>query len=229
MKENIVIDHDAATFARSTLLEWHKKATRSFPWRHDSDPYRVLMAEMMLRRTQARQVVPVYRNFIIQYPDAISLDQAPTEEVIAVLHPLGLGWRAANFKKLASELVIRHGGRVPKERSSLLALTGVGPYIAEAVRCFAFDEQATIVDTNTVRVAARYFGFQYNPESRRRKAVINAVSHLVDQHEPVCSNYALLDFAAIICQSHNPNHNDCPIAARCDYYRHLLDNQSQPN
>jgi A/G-specific adenine glycosylase len=225
MKADFVVDREAAAFARKALLAWAEQSARVFPWRKTSDPYRILMAEMMLRRTQARQVVNVYNQFVAHYPDITSLDLASTEEVTEVLRPLGLSWRAANFKILAHEIVTQYGSSIPRDRQQLLSLTGIGPYVAEAVRCFAYHEPSTIVDTNTVRVAARYFGFSYNPESRRRSMVIDAVSHLVDQHEPARSNYALLDFAATVCQARKPLHHNCPLAGYCVYYQRLRQSQ----
>lgn len=223
----ISIDPDMALFARQQLLTWFQTSARLFPWRYDSDPYHVLMAEMMLRRTQAGQVVAVYYRFLQKYPDIFSLDRAPQEDVAAVLRPLGLEWRAKNFKILASELISRYNGRVPADRRELMALTGVGPYVAEAVRCFAFGKSAVIMDTNTVRVAARYFGFAYTPESRRRKQVIQAVSYLVDTDQPASSNYALLDFAATVCRMQKPDHVNCPLASRCAYFREVQNGQDQ--
>lgn len=225
-EQQIMINPEAAHFARQQLLVWFQSSARTFPWRHDPDPYHVLIAEMMLRRTQARQVVAVYQRFLLIYPDLASLHQAPEAEVAEVLHPLGLEWRAANFKLLASELVNQYNGVVPEDRHTLMALTGVGPYVSEAIRCFAFGLPAVIMDTNTVRVAARYFGFSYTPESRRRIPVIQAVKHLVNPQQPASSNYALLDFAALVCRAHKPDHANCPLASRCAYFRVLENNQS---
>jgi A/G-specific adenine glycosylase len=45
------------------LLSWGKQNARRFPWRETVDPYSVLIAEIMLHRTQAIQVVPVYERF----------------------------------------------------------------------------------------------------------------------------------------------------------------------
>lgn len=225
MKQDVTISPAAAAFARHALLDWYSHSARSFPWRNDRNPYNILIAEMMLRRTQARQVVNVYNQFVSRFPDAITLDQASDDEVTRLLRPLGLNWRASNFKKLAHELVIRHEGKVPQKREVLLALTGVGPYVASAILCFAFKEPSIIVDTNTVRVAARYFGFDYNPESRRRSEVINAVSQLVEEREPVRSNYALLDFAATVCNAKTPDHTKCPLAGQCMYYQRLLNSK----
>lgn len=225
MSEQIHIDPDVALFARQELLLWFKKAARTFPWRYDRDPYHILMAEMMLRRTQARQVVAVYEEFLHRYPDVASLDRASEEDVASVLYPLGLAWRAKNFKILAHEMMERHNGGVPRDRGTLLALTGIGPYVADAVRCFAFNETAVIADTNTVRVAARYFGFDYHAESRRRKSVIEAIATLVDETQVASSNYALLDFAAIVCHAQRPDHAGCPLIARCRFYRNMSPEQ----
>jgi len=229
MSEIITIDQDAAAFARHALLEWHDTAGRSFSWRGDTDPYHILIAEMMLRRTQDTQLVPVYHRFLNRFPDIASLDLATDSEVAKMLRPLGLNWRADNFKVLAHEIMTRHQGKIPYKREELLALTGVGPYVADAIRSFAFHEPSVIMDTNTVRVAARYFGFDYDAESRRRKSVIQAVSHLVTQREPARSNYALLDFAALICRSRHPLHNVCPLASRCVWYQKNADAETRKN
>jgi len=216
--QTISIDVQGAAFAREALLAWFRGSAREFPWRQSRSPYRVLISEMMLRRTQARQVPDVYERFIQKYPDPVALDQASESEVSTMLYSLGLKWRAANFKALAHDLVEHHQGNIPEDRKALLALPGVGPYVADAVRCFAFGHTVTLADTNTVRVAARYFGFEYTPESRRRQAVVKAISHLITDQAPASSNYALLDFAALVCQARSPRHENCPLVSKCGYY-----------
>ena len=72
-----VVDHAVPlTALRISLITWWKAHGRSFPWRLATNPFHILMAEMMLRRTQARQVVPVYARFVEQYPDAQALANA---------------------------------------------------------------------------------------------------------------------------------------------------------
>jgi len=104
---------------------------------------------------------------------------------------------------------------VPRDRGQLLTLTGVGDYVADAVRCFAFGDSVAIVDTNTVRVAGRYFGFEFGPESRRQRDVIDAVARLLAKRAPKDSNMALLDFAATICTAVRPGCEICPVARAC--------------
>lgn len=218
MTGEVEVNPEAAAFARRELVGWFKVAARNFPWRYDTNSYHVLIAEMMLRRTQARQVVNVYLKFLEDYPNVQSLAEAPSEQIKASLYPLGLAWRAANFEQLAHAIMEQYGGEIPTDKEELLALPGVGPYVAEAVRVFANSEYGVLVDTNTVRVAARVFGFEYDQESRRKPAVIQAVSELIIRRTPVESNYTLLDFAATICQPRKPLHDKCPLLSHCAFF-----------
>jgi A/G-specific adenine glycosylase len=210
---------EQARYFRQQLLEWGKQHRREFPWRQTTDPYAILIAEMMLRRTQARQVAPVYRAFLSRFPGVQALAAAPPEEVEGMLRPLGLAWRVSAFQRLARQLAERYDGRVPCDRQALLSLPGVGNYVADAVRCLAFGKPVVLVDSNTVRVAGRYFGFPVSPESRRRKAVQQAVARLVDLSVPRESNLALLDFAALVCRARLPLHDRCPVAGRCAFWQ----------
>ena len=50
-----------------SVLEWTKVGLRDFPWRRTNDPYNILIAEIMLQRTKANQVKPVFEHFIQKY------------------------------------------------------------------------------------------------------------------------------------------------------------------
>jgi A/G-specific adenine glycosylase len=205
---------NARTFRRR-IRAWGRANVRSFPWRSRRQPYEILVAEMMLRRTQAKQVVPVYERFLLRFPIVGMLAHADDKEVAVLLRPLGLAWRVPSFRAMAREVVSSYDGQVPTDRNSLMALPGVGPYVADAVRCLSLNIPGPIVDTNTVRVAARYFGFPYNAESRRRAAVRVAVSELASRVNARESNLALLDFAAGVCTARAPKCNHCPVSELC--------------
>jgi A/G-specific adenine glycosylase len=208
---------ERSRFFREQLVAWGVRHGRSFPWRSSSDPYHLLIAEMMLRRTQARQVVPVYEEFLRRYPTPQALAAAPEEEVAGLLRPLGLSWRIPAFRHMGQRLIADYDGEVPRDREALLALPGVGEYVADAIRCFAYHEPIPLLDTNTVRVAGRYFGFPVHAESRRRAPVKRAVACLVDPHAPRASNLALLDLAATVCRPRRPHCASCPVARGCTW------------
>ena len=205
---NITRFHDS-------IREWASDNLRSFPWRATTNPFHILMAEVMLRRTQARQVMPVYERFVIAFPDAHSLASAPPDEVSLVLYPLGLAWRTPAFQQIASILVRDYAGQVPSEYDLLVTLPGVGDYVASAVCCFAYGQPIMLADTNTVRVAGRLVGIPTHAESRRRSAIRSILVSLLDREHPATYNYGLLDIAARICTPNDPACADCPVLSFC--------------
>jgi len=218
VNEPTICNDEGRTFYLQ-LVEWWREHARSFPWRETADPYAVLIAELMLRRTQARQVVPVYRDFLRRYPTVALLAVADEDEVGERLRPLGLRWRISSFRQVAGRIVADHGGQVPPDKDALLALPGVGPYVAAAVLCFGYGQYAVLVDTNTVRVAGRYLGLPVHPEARRVRAVRDGIARLVPSDNPRAANLAMLDLAALVCRSRDPLCSLCPVSDGCCWRR----------
>lgn len=170
----------------------------------------------MLHRTQAPQVVPVYRRFIEQYPEVPVLAQATKEQLHQALYSLGLRWRIDLIYEMATELMARFNGKIPGEKTDLLSLPGVSEYIAGAVRCFAWNRPEPLIDTNTVRVVGRLFGLEIKDSSRRSRRFRELISALVDPEEPRVYNYALLDLADQMCMKKRlPGCGRCPVLLYC--------------
>ncbi len=210
-------DHsvDADAF-RKALVTWGQEHFRPLPWRLTEDPYSILMAEVMLHRTQARQVVPVYERFTERYPDVRRLAQATKEELHRALYPLGLRWRIDLIHEMATDLMERFDGQVPREKAALLSLPGVSEYVAGAVRCFAWNQPELLIDTNTVRVVGRLFGLETKDSSRRNRRFRELIGALVHPDEPRVYNYALLDLAGEVCtKKQPPKCGRCPVSVWC--------------
>jgi A/G-specific adenine glycosylase len=214
------IDHgghsvDATAFRRK-LIAWGHRHFRPFPWRFTQDPYHILLAEIMLHRTRAAQVAPVFQRFITRYPDTRALTTASRAELRQELYSLGLQWRIDLVAEMATHLVERFDGTVPELRDDLISLPGVSDYIASAVRCFAWGHPEPLIDTNTVRVVGRLFGLEITESSRRNRTFKNLISSLVDLEQPREYNFALLDLADAICTKRTiPGCSQCPVAQMC--------------
>lgn len=209
-----------AEIVRKALEEWSKYNCRAFPWRDVCEPYRILMSEVMLHRTQAIQVVPVFNKFLISFPDIITLAKASKAELQEILYSLGLRWRIDLIHDMAVRIVEHHDGIIPQGKAELISLPGVSEYIAGAVRCFTWNFPEPIFDTNTVRVAGRLFGLEAKPSSRRNRTFQALVSALLDVDQPRSFNYSLLDFAALICTKRpEPQCEICPLLLSCRYGR----------
>ena len=203
------------------LLKWYRKNGRSYIWRKKKDPYSVLMAEIMLQRTKADQVEPVYMDFMRRFPDVRELNRATEKEIGEYFGRLGLLWRTRLVKRLAGELADRFGGRVPEDRNELLSLPAVGDYMADAVLSFVWGRDVAVVDANVCRVVGRVFGLTARGEARRNRRFRRVAQELVPSGEAKEFNWAMIDFAALICTPRNPKCGGCPMNEFCFYYQQL--------
>lgn len=204
---------------RRRIMRWFDNNHRDYPWRKTRDPFRVLIAEMMLRRTKANQVKGVYNKLFAEYPDARSMAEAEDKKMDQILYPLGLKWRTPSFRLVVREIKERYEYQVPETRAELMTLPGVGDYVAGAVLSTAYGKAEWIVDSNIVRLFKRYFGVEISKEGRRDKHIIDMAKTYASGSNPRKANLAILDFAALICMPRNPSCKTCPLRINCKYNR----------
>jgi A/G-specific adenine glycosylase len=168
------------------LLAWFAENGRDLPWRRTSDPYAILVSEVMLQQTQVVRVVPRYLRWLERWPTVEALAAAPTADVIREWSGLGYNRRAVNLQRTAR--VVAESGWP----DDLTELPGVGPYTADAVRAFAFGEPILPLDTNVLRVQQRT-GHEFGPRTAQ----------------------ALFDLGREICIARVPRCDSCPLAALC--------------
>ncbi len=204
---------------RRRLLEWGKDNFRSFPWRETRDPWSILIAEVLLHRTRANQVVPVYRTLLQRYPHPAAMAGASFQDLAEQVKSLGLHWRVPLMLEMAEQIVARHGGEIPASREALRALPGVSDYIAGAVCCLAFNLPEPVLDTNTVRVLGRLLGLPIGDSARRRRDFRERMQVLMEGESPRELLLAVLDLAATICKPRDPRCSVCPLQDVCYHGR----------
>ncbi len=214
----MMISRTTEKFAQA-ILAWAKKNLRDFPWRKTDDSYRILIAEIMLQRTKAEQVVPVYKHFIMRFPDVNSLSMASESEIMKEIVSLGLKKRAKGLSELAEQLVRDYRGKIPRSRDELVKLHWVGNYIANAVLCHAFGENAPTVDANFARILERVFSLKLKHPAQKDKLVWDYAESLMSVVRGNCRkfNLGILDLASSICTARKPSCGICPISKMCDY------------
>jgi A/G-specific adenine glycosylase len=201
---------------RRRVLEWYDEHGRDFPWRERPEPYRVLLAELLLQRTRADLVLPVYEQFVLRYPHATALAAADPVDVEAFLRPLGFAHRNARLPQIARELCERHDGQVPRSKEALLALSGVGEYVANAVLAVAFGERRPLLDPNVIRLIGRAIGWRSpRPRPRDDRALWGLLSDLMPKARAASFALALVDLGAVICRTRRPRCHECPLSERC--------------
>ena len=136
----------------SLLLAWYAQNGRDLPWRRTSDPYAILVSEVMLQQTQVERVVPRYLAWLERWPTTDALAGATPGDAIREWQGLGYNRRALNLHR-AARLIAASGWP-----DDLTELPGVGAYTAAAIRRFAFGDDVLPVDVNVERVLRRTGG-----------------------------------------------------------------------
>jgi len=208
---------------RRLVGRYAARSLRRFPWRIRTTPYRVLVAELMLQRTGAAQVTPVFKRFLERFPGLLAAAQARATALAKVLFPLGRTDRHRVFRRAFQYLVEEHRGRIPNRLDELLKVPAVGPYTARAVLCFAYRQRLGLLDPNVYRLLQRVFGIV---SAKKRFHTDAELWHLVDRLVPTSDvrtfNWALLDIASTLCFRREPRCRQCPLISLCRYGRSHL-------
>lgn len=206
-------------FFTKKLCLYHQTYYRKLPWRKTKNPFHILVSEIMLQKTDVQKVLKIFPKFIAKYSSPRTLSNAAVNLLIKDLFLLGIHDRAKRLKETAKILMDRFNGHVPKEKDKLLTLKGVGDYIANAVLCFAFNKDVSIVDANVIRVFERFFSLKSNrARPRTDREIWQFAKKLVPKGNAKKYNRSLLDFAAVICTARKPSCLRCPLSKRCDYF-----------
>lgn len=214
------IPDDQLSAFRSRLMEWYHRNARFFPWRKKTaTAYEQILAEILLQKTQAEKVAGFFFEFLKRYPSWSKLAEAREDQLKDFLYSMGL-WRrkAASLCKLAATMAQRRG-RFPRERGELEALPGVGQYTASAILLFRYNDAQPLLDVNMARIIERYFGVKRRRDLRHDQDLRDLAERLVKVDDPICLNWAVLDFGAIICTPRSPRCSECPLVNGCSFAR----------
>jgi A/G-specific adenine glycosylase len=140
------------------LSRWYSRVARTFPWRGETDPYRVWISEILLVQTTTAVGNPRYQRFLKRFPTLHSLIRASSDQIMKEWEGLGYYHRARNLHRAAQIIASKHGGLFPCEYNAIRALPGIGDYCAAAISNLCFDGRYPSIDANVARVGARLFG-----------------------------------------------------------------------
>lgn len=210
--------YDTAGYFKQKILRWVYRNPGRYPWRTTRVKFHALIAEILLQRTKAEQVIPVYKRFVKDYPSPAAIAVSSLSQIKKIIAPLGLRWRAKKIKELAATLKNRHRGGIPLHMDGLMALPGIGQYAAAAYLSLHNNKRALLIDSNIVRLYGRFFGFRVHAETRRNSAFMSLADLLTPQRECRRFNYAVLDLGRNICRP-KPLCPVCPVSLKCHYYR----------
>lgn len=198
---------------RRAVVTWYAAERRELPWRGISDPYTVMVSEVMLQQTQASRIAIRFPRFMARFPTAEALAESDPAEVLAEWSGLGYNRRALALQR-AARYVVREGW--PRDVAALTALPGIGPYTARAIASLAFGQPVGVVDTNVRRWLVRRFGVEARPAALQVLAdrLASVLEAGVPGADPATWTHASMELGARVCGT-VPRCDGCPIASGC--------------
>jgi A/G-specific adenine glycosylase len=201
---------------QTALVEWYEADHRAFPWRETDDPYPILVSEIMSQQTQLGRVVAAWEAFLEEWPTVEALAAADRADVVGFWtdHSLGYNNRAKYLHEAARQVVEEFDGDWPTTPDGLQELMGVGPYTANAVASFAFDNGDAVVDTNVKRVLYRAFDVPDDDTVFEERA-----NELMPEGESRVWNNAIMELGGVACgKTPRCDETGCPWRTWCHAY-----------
>lgn len=209
------IDQKIASF-RAKIWDYYKTNGRSFAWRNTTDPYHIVVSEIMLQQTQTQRVAVKFDEFITAFKNFAELADAPQRLVLAAWQGLGYNRRGLALHAIAKKVISEHAGQLPHDTTLLQTFPGIGPNTAGSIVAFAFNKPTVFIETNIRTVfIEEFFPGKIDVHD---KEILPLVSAAVDQHNPREWYYALMDYGVMLKKSRpNPSRKSAHYAKQSKF------------
>lgn len=178
------------------IWENARKLYRDMPWRDNTDPYYVLVSELMLQQTQVDRVIPKFELFMQTFPQLSDLAAAPLSEVLRVWTGLGYNRRAKFLHEAAKKVVAEFGGELPNTYENLVSLPGIGPNTAGAILNYSFNIPTVFIETNVRTV---YFHHFFEDQALvTDKELKELVAETMDSEHPREWYWGIMDYGSYL-------------------------------
>ena len=177
-------------------------------------PFELLIAVILSAQATDKSVNLATRELFKRAPTAQAMLELGYAGLQQYIRTIGLhNAKARNIIATCQLLLENHGGEVPRDRSALEQLPGVGRKTANVVLNTAFGEPTIAVDTHVFRVSHRT-GLASGASPR---AVEDELMRLIPREFLKDAHHWLILLGRYICKARVPECPRCPIVRWCEY------------
>lgn len=143
------------------VLDRYNANKRDLPWRKTTDPFKIMVSEVMLQQTQVPRVIQKFNRWMELRPTVIDLANASRADVLREWSGLWFNRRAVNLHE-ACKQIAKDSETIPYKKLMadymyLRSLKGIGEYTANAILAFAYNQEVPVMDINIKRVLIHTF------------------------------------------------------------------------
>ncbi len=183
-------------FKKIVIRFYKKEGRHDLSWRKTTNPYNIVVSEIMLQQTQVSRVLVKYKEFLKKFPTVQVLAKASQAEVLKQWSGLGYNRRAKYLHQMAQAVVGVCGGIFPKTKVGLMALPGIGSYTAGAVMAFAYNKPSAMIETNIRTVYLHHFFPK--KENISDSQLLPIITKTLDTKNPRQWYWSLMDYGSYL-------------------------------
>lgn len=209
------------------FVEYHNIQKQDFQWRKINSEFHVMLAEMLLQRTDRFKVASVWKDLVKICTSVKKTSELSSSDMAHIFRRIGIFSRAETIIKLAGVIRKFYWGKVPKNWDELNSLPGIGQYIASAVRVIAYNEQDFPVDSNAFRFVKRYLGIEVKGKKSEAKSIREVFKRYVPTDRSKEFFFGFLDFMSEVCCYGKANCGSCKLWRTCYSMRGVRGNREK--
>lgn len=187
-----------------------------------SKDYELLISVMLSAQTTDKRVNEVTKEMWSKYPTLESLKNADIKELKSILRPLGNYNKKADYtKEIATTLVDKYNGIMPRNRKKLESLAGVGRKTVNVVFSELNIEPEIAVDTHVERVSKRLTLAKLDDNVLEVEKHLRRIFKRVNWNK---RHLQLVLFGRYYCKAISPMCESCKLKEICNYYKKEVQN-----
>ena len=179
---------------------------------HYKTKFQLLIAIVLSAQTTDLKVNLVTPILFEKYPTINDLANAKSEEVSAILNPLGLANnKAKNIIATAKAIMEKYNGDIPSTKEELVELPGVGVKTANVYMAEGLGINAFAVDTHVSRVSNR-LGISKSDNPIKIEEDLKLFFHDMNW---IKLHHQFIFFGRYFCKAKKPECNKCKLKKYC--------------
>lgn len=183
---------------------------------YNSD-YTLLIAILLSAQSLDKNVNQVTPLLFDKFPTLNDLKNAPLEDIISIIKPVGLANNKAKaIKSLSTILVDKYDSKVPTNRDILTTLPGIGIKTSGVFLAEFYNQNFLPVDTHVKRVSYRLNLTNQNDSVEK---IEETLTNFFNNNNLAKLHLQLVLFGRYICKSRNPECDKCKFKGKCNLTR----------
>lgn len=177
-----------------------------------NNDFEFLIAVVLSAQTTDKKVNSVTKELFSKY-DMYSLKDAPINDLINILKPLGMSIKKASFiKNISKEITETYNGIIPDDINTLMKMDGVGRKTANLVLSTLYNKPYIAVDTHVERVCKR---LNLVSKDANVLEVEQELYNIIPNDRLNKTHHQLVLFGRYYCKSIKPKCDTCKLKEIC--------------